>query len=171
MLDNGWKMLFYIYKMTRTDECGELLILSWILQGTKLKWNVCRGEKTPSAGICIKISLTFCRTPHANVQECQLNLHTHTLRQHSISCTSAFKSNESKEIGGKSQKLVFVRMVGVTVSPPPAVHGIVLGQTWSNMVTVNAEMNTMALVILNRSYFDQDADCSWSLMGNVVPEG
>lgn len=45
MLDNGWKMLFYIYKMTRTDECGELLILSWTLQGTEIKWDVCRGEK------------------------------------------------------------------------------------------------------------------------------
>lgn len=56
-------------------------------------------------------------------------------------------------------------MVGQPTAP--TVHRIVLGQ--SNRVTVNDDAGSP--MILHRSYLDQDADCSRSLVGNVVPEG
>lgn len=68
--------------------------------GAKLKCDVCRRIKKPICRHLHKILLTFCRARHANVQECQLNVHAHTLGQQIISCTSTLKSNESKHNGG-----------------------------------------------------------------------
>lgn len=98
-------------------------------------------QRKPICRYLHKIFLTFCRAHHANVQECQLNLHAHTQGEQIISCTLTLKSSQSKQNGGWSHSQPDFKQRQKTVP-------VILGQRGSSVVADNITMKKGGLTLI-----------------------